>query len=249
MIFSKEDLALLDKLNFPQKPVAVALVLEPPPGVERIDEKIRICDMVLRARQRDPFYAGSEDHNCEAGWSVLGYGDPPQPFTSGMFSAALKCFKTPRAGSRPYQLNPKLKKGEINYLAFSTLDKLTFEPDLLLLCTDGKSTLLTLRALVYSTGKVLESRVTLTMECAWYIAYPYITGEANHFVGSVGYATHRNAVWASGQVAVCIPRDLIPLVMDNLRELPWDPPFYGPEGLEFKRQLRIKLGLDTSKID
>jgi uncharacterized protein (DUF169 family) len=249
MIFSKEDLALFEKLNFPQKPVTIALVLEPPAGVERLNEKLRVCDMVSRARQRNPFYTGSENHTCEAGWSVLGYGDPPQPFVSGVFAAELKGYKTPRAGSRPYHNNPKLKKGQTNYVVFSTLDKLTFEPDLLLLCTGGKSTLLVLRALVYSTGDVLESRVTLSMECSWYIAYPYITGKVNHFPGSVGYATHRAKTWEPDQVAVCIPRDLIPHLMENLREMPWVGPFYGPEGIEFKRRLRQKLGLDTSIND
>ena len=66
-----------------------------------------------------------------------------------------------------------------------------------------KSTLLVLRALVWSTGKVLESRVTLSMECSWYIAYPYITGEVNTFNGSVGYATQRAETWRPNEVAVC----------------------------------------------
>ena len=250
MVFSKEDLALFDKLKFPQKPVAVGLSIRKPEGVERLDEKIRVCDMVRRAREREAFYTDSENHTCEAGWSVLGYGDPPQPFVSGTFASELIGYKTPRAGARPYHSNPKLHKNQTKYVTFSsTLDKLTFDPDLLLLCTGGDSTLLVLRALVFSTGGVLESRVTLSMECSWYIAYPYITGKANHFCGSVGYATHRAKTWKPDEVAVCIPMDQVPMLMRNLREMPWEFPFYGEEGREFKKRIREGLGLDVSIID
>ena len=249
MYFSKEELEIFEKLEFPQKPVAVSLTIKQPEGIERLDEKIRVCDMVKRARERDPFYTDSENHTCEAGWSVLGYGDPPQAFTSGVFACELTGYKTPRAGSRVYHSNPKLAKNQINYVVFSTLDKLTFEPDLLLLCTDKRSTLLVLRALVWSTGHVLESKVTLSMECSWYIASPYITGEVNTFIGSVGFATHRAKTWAMGETAVCIPYEKVPMLMENLREMPWEEPFYGEEGLEFKKRLREELGLDTSIID
>lgn len=249
MYFSEEDLAKFEELNFPQKPVAVGLSIKKPEGVERLDEKIRLCDMVSLARVRDPFYTESEHHTCEAGWSVLGYGDPPQQFKSGTFACELTGFKTARAGSRPYHHNPKLIKKQINYVAFSTLDKLTFEPDLLLLCTDEMSTLRVLRALVWSTGKTLESRVTLTMECSWYIAYPYISGEVNHFPGSVGYATHRAKTWEPGETAVCIPYEKVQMLMENLRDIPRWEPAMDEEGMKFKQDIRENLGLDTSIID
>ena len=252
MYFSKEDLDLFEKLDFPQKPVAVSLLREKPEGVERLDEKIRLCEMVRRAREREPFYADPENHNCEAGLHVLGYGDPPQPFTSGAFAYELKGYKSARAGSRPYHLNPMLCRNHNNFVAFSTLEKLSFEPDLLLLCTEGRSTQNVLRALLWSTGTILESRVTLSMECSWYIAYPYITGEINHFVGSVGYATHRGKVWEPGQIAVCIPYEKVPFLMENLREIPLtheEEPWCGEEGLAFKKRIREKMGLDTTIID
>ena len=249
MYFSENDLGLFEKLNFPQKTVAVSLLLNKPEGVERLDEKIRLCDMVTKAREREPFYTDGENHTCEAGWSVLGYGTPPQAFKSGAFACALQGYKTPRAGSRPYHLNLKLGKNQINYLAFSTLDKLTFEPDLLLFCTTDKSTLLMMRALVWSTGKVIESKVTLSMECAWYITYPYITGKVNTFAGSVGYATQRAKTWNPNEMAICIPYELVPMVIENLKEMPWEEPFCGEDGLEFKKRIREELGLDTTIID
>jgi len=89
MYFSKEDLEIFKRLDFPQKPVAIALTIRQPKGIERLDDKIRVCDMVSLARKRAPFYTGSENHTCEAGWSVLGYGDPPHAFTSGTFACEL----------------------------------------------------------------------------------------------------------------------------------------------------------------
>jgi uncharacterized protein (DUF169 family) len=251
MYFSKEDLEIIEKLDCPQKAIAVGLKLEIPKGIERLGENIRVCDMVKRARERAPFYADSDNHTCHAGWSVLGYGEPPPPFTSGEAASALMGYKTPEAGRRPYYYTHKLRKNSAKYVVFSTLDKLTFEPDLLLLCADAKQIHL-LRAVVWSTGKVLESRVTLSMECSWYIAYPIITGEINHFLGSVGYATHRAGTWNPGEVAICIPWSAVPAFMENLREMPWTMPFYGPEGLEFKKKMLKrfeKVGIDQDTID
>lgn len=251
MIISKEDMAIIEKLDCPQKPVAVGLKLEIPDGIERLDENIRVCDMVKRARERAPFYTDSENHTCDAGWSVLGYGDPPPPFTSGEAASALMGFKTPQAGRRPYYSVEKLKKGSAKYVVFSTLEDLTFEPDLLLLCAKAEQIHM-LRAVVWSSGKVLESRVTLSLECAWYIAYPIITGEINHFLGSVGYATHRAGTWNPGEVAICIPWCAVPGFMQNLREMPWEMPFFGEGGVEFKKKMLKKfekIGITQGSID
>ena len=69
MYFSKEDLEIFERLDFPQKPVAIALTIRQPKGIERLDDKIRVCDMVSLARKRAPFYTGSENHTstlCKA---------------------------------------------------------------------------------------------------------------------------------------------------------------------------------------
>ena len=39
MYFSQEDLDLFDKLQFPQVPVAVALTIIKPEGIERLDDE------------------------------------------------------------------------------------------------------------------------------------------------------------------------------------------------------------------
>ena len=39
------------------------------------------------------------------------------------------------------------------------------------------------------------------------------------------------------------------LVIENLKEMPWEEPFCGEDGLEFKKRIREELGLDTTIID
>ena len=48
----------------------------------------------------------------------------------------------------------------VNYVAASSLDKLTFDPDLLILVATPIQTEIVLRAMSYSTGEIRESKMT-----------------------------------------------------------------------------------------
>jgi len=45
------------------------------------------CEMLKRAQQGDAFFAGAENHACEAGLYALGQADAPEPFINGEFGA------------------------------------------------------------------------------------------------------------------------------------------------------------------
>ena len=53
---------------------------------------------------------------------------------------------------------PKIGRGVVNYVAFSPLDKLPFDPDLLILLADTDQTEILLRAMSYRTGKMWVSK-------------------------------------------------------------------------------------------
>jgi uncharacterized protein (DUF169 family) len=50
---------------------------------------------------------------------------------SGQIGARLEIFQKPRANHAFYKHVPKFENGIVNYVAFSPLDKLTYEPDVL----------------------------------------------------------------------------------------------------------------------
>jgi uncharacterized protein (DUF169 family) len=54
----------------------------------------------------------------------------------------------------------------VNYVAFSPLDKLTFDPDVLIITARPAQAEIVLRAMTYSTGELYNSRTTPVMGCA-----------------------------------------------------------------------------------
>lgn len=57
--------------------------------------------------------------------------------------------------------------------------------------------------------------------CAWIFTYPYVTGELNYTVTGIGYGIRIQKVLPEGLFLISVPYDLIPTLIDNLREMEW----------------------------
>jgi uncharacterized protein (DUF169 family) len=243
MTLTKKDFAILDKFDFDVQPVGVKFLPKRPDLVERLDENMAFCEMLKRAQEGNAFFADKENHTCEAGLYVLGQADAPEPYVSGEFGAGLKIFEEPRSASRLYQYIPKIGKGVVNYVAFSPLDKLPFEPDVLIILAKTSQTEILLRAMSYRTGKMWSSKFSPAIGCAWTYIYPYLTGELNYTITGLGHGMKRRKLFPEGQQLVSIPFDLLPSLLQALQDMPWIPPAYKPDGLEFVKRLLIELGI------
>jgi uncharacterized protein (DUF169 family) len=243
MTLTKKELAILDKFDFDVQPVGVKFLTKRPDLVERLNENMTLCEMLKRAQEGDAFYAGKENHTCEAGLYVLGQADAPDPYVSGEFGAGLKIFEEPRSASRLYQYIPRLGKGVINYIAFSPLSKLPFDPDVLVILAKTSQTEILLRAMSYRTGKMWSSKFSPAIGCAWIFIYPYLTGELNYTITGLGHGMKRRKLFPEGQLLLSIPFDLLPSMLQTLQDMPWVLPAYEPDGAEFVRRLCKELGL------
>jgi uncharacterized protein (DUF169 family) len=174
---------------------------------------------------------------------VLGQAEAPEPFISGRFGAGLKIFEEPRSASRLYQYIPGIRKGMVSYVAFSPLDKLSFDPDVLVILANTSQTEILLRAMSYRTGKMWSSKCSAAIGCAWIYVYPYVTGELNYTITGLGHGMRRRKLFPEGRQLVSIPFDLLPSMLKALRDMPWVLPAYEPDGAEFVRGLLVKLGL------
>ena len=174
MALTKKDLAILDKFDFDVQPVGVKFLVKRPERVERLDEKMAFCEMLKRAQEGNAFFVDAENHTCDAGLYVLGQADAPEPYLSGEFGAGLKIFEGPRSASRLYQYIPKIGRGVVNFVAFSPLDKLLFDPDVLVILAKTSQTEILLRAMSYRTGKMWSSRFSPAIGCGWIFIYPYL---------------------------------------------------------------------------
>jgi uncharacterized protein (DUF169 family) len=243
MTVNKKEFSVLDKFEFEVPPVGVKFLPRRPDMVKRLDGKMAFCEMLKKAQEGNAFFADAENHTCEAGLYVLGQADSPEPFINGEFGAGLKIFKEPRSASRLYLHIPTIGKGIVHYVAFSPLDKLSFDPDLLILLADTNQTEIVLRAMSYQTAKVWESKFTPAIGCAWTYVYPYLNGELNYFITGLGHGMKRRNLFPEGRQILSIPFDMLSSLLEALREMPWDLPAYKPEGKEFVRQLLVDLGV------
>jgi len=246
MALSKKDLAILDKFEFDVQPVGIKFLVKRPDLVERLNENMALCEMLKRAQEGNAFYADKENHTCEAGLYVLGQADAPEPYISGEFGAGLKIFEEPRSASRLYQYIPRIGKDVVNYITFSPLKKLSYDPDVLVILAKTSQTEILLRAMSYRTGKMWSSKFSPAIGCAWIFTYPYITGELNYAITGLGHGMKRRKLFPEGQQLISIPFDLLPSILQTLQDMPWVLPAYKPDGLEFVRRLLIKLGITPS---
>jgi len=241
MILTKEYVAILDKFYFDVPPVGVKFLAKRPDLVERLDENMALCEMLKKAQEGNVFYADKENHTCDAGPYVLGQADAPEPFISGEFGAGLRIFEDARSASRLYHYIPRIGKGVVNYVAFSPLSKLPFDPDVLIILSKTSQTEILLRAMSYRTGKMWSSKCSAAIGCAWIFVYPYITGELNYIMTGLGHGMKRRKLFPEGQQLVSIPFDLLPSILQTLRDMPWVLPAFEPDGPEFVRRLIVKL--------
>jgi uncharacterized protein (DUF169 family) len=148
-----------------------------------------------------------------------------------------------RSASRLYLYIPKIGRGVVNYVAFSPLDKLSFEPDVLILLANTNQTEILLRAMSYRTGKMWLSKFSSAIGCAWIYIYPYLTGELNYTITGLGHGMKRRKLFPEGLQLVSIPFDLLSSLLQTLQDMPWVLPAYKPDGPEFVRRLLIELGI------
>jgi len=243
MTLTKKDLAIFDKFEFDIQPVGVKFSVKRPDLVERLSGSIAFCEMLKRAQRGDAFYADAENHTCEAGLYVLGQVDAPEPYVSGEFGAGLKIFEEARSASRLYQYVPRIGKGVVNYVAFSPLSKLPFDPDVLIILAKTSQTEILLRAMSYRTGKMWVSKYSPAIGCAWIFVYPYITGELNYNITGLGHGMKRRKLFPEGMQIISIPFDLLSSMLQTLQDMPWVLPAFEPDGAEFIKRLCDELGL------
>lgn len=247
MMLTKEDFSILDKFAFDVPPVAVKFLADRPDMRERLGEKMALCEMLKKAQEGKAFFADQENHICEAGLHVLGQADASGPFVSGKFGAGLRIFEGPRAASRLYRYLPRIGNGVANYVAFSPLKKLSFDPDVLIILAEAGQTEILLRAMSYKTGKMWSSKFSAAIGCAWVFVYPYTTGELNYTVTGLGHGMKRRKLFPEGRQLVSIPFDLLPSILQTLQEMPWVLPAYEPDGNDFVKHLLTNLGVSAPK--
>jgi uncharacterized protein (DUF169 family) len=221
------DLSIYSKFKFERPPVGVNYFFHKPEGIEKLDKPLGLCEMAKEAQQRGtPFYFTKDEENC-IGKVFLGMmDDTPHRSDGGMLGVKFKLFRDGRTNLRLRTFVPLMDAGSVNYVVFSPIDKLKFEPDLLFIVANTSQAEILLRAMTYSSGEMYESRATIVGVCASLFVYPYLTGKVNYTPTGLSYGMKGRQVFPDGLILISIPYQWIPTITQNLNEMEWVPPGY-----------------------
>ena len=221
------DLSIYLKLDLVKPPVAINYSLHKPEGIEKLDKQLGFCEMVKEAQERGtPFYMTREEENCIGKFFLGMRDDTPRRPDGGALGVRLEIFQDGRANMRLRTFVPHFENNSVNYVVYSPLDKLQYEPDLLVLLATPRQGELIMRAMTYSTGEMYESRGTIVGECASLYIYPYLSGKVNYMVTGMSYGMNGRRVFPDGLMLISIPYQWIPTIAQNLKEIKWVPPGY-----------------------
>jgi hypothetical protein len=92
-----------------------------------------------------------------------------------------------------------------------------------------------------------NARGSTCLACAWFYAYPYLTGELNYGVSGLGFSMKAREVLPEGLVIISIPAELMSMMIENLQDMEWEPHWFtlGRDGfVEAVKELEAQLTKD-----
>jgi len=237
------DYSVLDKFKFERKPVGVKFMIDRPEGIKRLDKELNMCEMLKEAQENDAFYVGPDDWVCVGvEQMILGMKDAEPVLVSGLLGGDEGLFKGASACRAMYQYLPSLPKGSVEYVAFAPVDKLSFDPDVLVMTADINQAQTLLRSINYSTGQPFVSKATPVVACSWIYVYPVVSGELNYFITGLGMGMQALNIFPPGLFLISVPFQLIPTMLDNLKEMSYSPTMEpGPGGNAHRKRVNKVL--------
>ena len=237
MSLKTRDYSILEKFDFERPPVGVKFSPTRPRNLKRLQKPMDFCEMLVEAQNGKAFYVTKDDFTC-IGAMLLGMVELDPKFESGLVGPKIGAFKDDRANRRIYQHLPRLSRNSISYVSFAPLDKMTFEPDEMIIMASVSQAEIFNRARSYTTGEAWSARGTVVAGCAWLYIYSYLTGEINFTVTGFGFGMKARRLFPEGRILLTIPWDRLSDILTNLAEMPWVPESFalGPEGHKKKMQ-------------
>jgi uncharacterized protein (DUF169 family) len=251
MAVKKQDYSILDKFKFERKPVGVKFTAIKPPGIKRIAKELNFCEMLKEAQEGNAFYAAPDDWVCVGiEQMILGMAEPDPVLISGTLGGEDKLFKDANACRALYNYLPYMPKNSVQYVAFAPIDKMNFDPDLLVITADLMQAQTIVRSVTYSTGIPFASKATPVIACAWIYIYPVVSGELNYYITGLGLGMNALNIFPPGLFLISIPFQKIPTVLDNLTEMPYNPKLEpGPGGPVHRKRVNKLLADIKRRIE
>jgi uncharacterized protein (DUF169 family) len=224
----KTDLSIYKKFNFERSPVSINYCFYKPKGFKKLDKPVGLCEMVKACQEKgEPFYITGDEEDC-VGKRFLGLPTSdkganvtPHYPDGGRLGVNLGAFQRPAANLRLRTFCSLMVPGSIHYVLYTPMDKIKYEPDLLVFVCPPTQAEVILRASTYTTGEMFESRGTTVANCTSLYIYPYQTGKINYMVTGLSWGMNGRRVYPEGLIILVVPFQQLRMVTDNLKEMTW----------------------------
>ena len=138
-----------------------------------------------------------------------------------------------------------LAEGSTFATAFAPIDKLTFDPDLLIVMCDNAAQMeRVLRATQWDTGDMIASRMTYVMGCNWIFTHPFVSGGINTVWTGICHGMKKHDAFPPMLPIISIPWHHIDRVIRNMKEMPWTMAAHSQEAEEADRRGAERLGVE-----
>jgi uncharacterized protein (DUF169 family) len=114
----------------------------------------------------------------------------------------------------------------VNYVAFSKLDVMPFDPDVLIINATISQAEVVMRAVAYSTGELYVSKTTPVMGCAWIYVYPFQKKVVNFLIPEMVHGMKSRHLFPEGSILISIPYNWLPTVVESLKTMQIELPSY-----------------------
>jgi uncharacterized protein (DUF169 family) len=221
------DLSIYRKFDFEKQPIGIKFLFFQPEDVAPlpVEKPLSFCEMLVEAQNSTkPFYFGTSYPETCVGKILLGMQDMESFAESGQIGEKLQIFQEARANYAFYRHVPKFQKDVVRYVVFSPMDRISFEPDLLIVTAKHNQAEILLRSMTYSTGELYNSRTTPVMGCAWIFIYPFQSGKVNFLIPDFVHGMKGRNLFPENSVVVSIPYNWLPTMTRNLNEMTWHLP-------------------------
>ena len=171
------------QLNYP--PIAISLGRAPPSSLSRLKGKMEFCRMWAKAMNGEAFFVTAENHNCFPGIHHLGLHDWSDKEAVSRFWVEEVHTHSHNSVDKYISSLPSLKPEEAGLICISSLEKASFEPDLVLVRCNPEQAMLLLWAYTYNTGELVYGH-TGTAMCSTLVVRPYLTKKPSFSIGDPG---------------------------------------------------------------
>ena len=219
----KNDYSQLKKLGLDLPPIGVKYSFFRPEDIPPLENGVNLslCEILRFAQAENrSFYFSKENTETCVGKIILGMEDFTPFEKSGQIGERLGMFEEARCNLNLYQFVPRLDRDTANYVLFSPVEHLTFEPDVLVISAKPEQAEIVMRATTYSTGEMYTSSCTPVMGCAWLLVHPFKTAKVNFIVPALVHGLHGRQLYPSETLLISIPYRWIPVVLTNLERMP-----------------------------